>query len=144
LLPRIFTYYLFTLHSSLFTGNAPENFEVRGNSEEVRSESYIGSDSSQVSPPKNPRTIGASPKGQFSKNTVYLERGIPYFAFVGTNAVLRKAELRTTTRLSFFDQAIKVTQVEPSPVGFRGGELMSGGHQEPRKDRPAGRQGGPR
>ena len=33
-------------------------------------------------------TIGASPKGQFSKNTVYLERGIPYFAFVGTNAVL--------------------------------------------------------
>ena len=22
-------------------------------------------------------------KGQFSKNTVYLERGIPYFAFVG-------------------------------------------------------------
>ena len=32
--------------------------------------------------------IGASPKGQFSKNTEYLERGIPYFAFVGTNAVL--------------------------------------------------------
>ena len=27
-------------------------------------------------------------KGQFSKNTVYLERGMPYFAFVSTNAVL--------------------------------------------------------
>ena len=45
---------------------------------------------------------------------------MPYFAFVFTNAVLRKAELRTTTRLSFFDQAIKVTQVEPSPVGEGG------------------------
>ena len=28
------------------------------------------------------------PKGQFCKNTVYLERGMPYFAFVSTNAVL--------------------------------------------------------
>ena len=37
---------------------------------------------------KKSKPIGASPKGQFSKNTVYLERGIPYFAFVGTNAVL--------------------------------------------------------
>ena len=36
---------------------------------------------------KKSSPIGASPKGQFSKNTVYLERGIPYFAFVGTNAV---------------------------------------------------------
>ena len=27
-------------------------------------------------------------KGQFSKNTVYLERGMPYFVFVDTNAVL--------------------------------------------------------
>ena len=27
-------------------------------------------------------------KGQFFKNTVYLKRGIPYFAFVTTNAVL--------------------------------------------------------
>ena len=27
-------------------------------------------------------------KGQFCKNTVYLERGMPYFAFVDTNAVL--------------------------------------------------------
>ena len=27
-------------------------------------------------------------KGQFFKNTVYLKRGMPYFAFVGTNAVL--------------------------------------------------------
>ena len=49
--PRIFTYYLFTLHFSLFTKNAPENFEVIGNSEELKSESYISSDSSQVSPP---------------------------------------------------------------------------------------------
>ena len=27
-------------------------------------------------------------KGQFYKNTVYLERGMPYFAFVDTKAVL--------------------------------------------------------
>ena len=27
-------------------------------------------------------------KGQFCKNTVYLERGMPYFVFVDTNAVL--------------------------------------------------------
>ena len=27
-------------------------------------------------------------KGQFCKNTVYLKRGMPYFAFVDTNAVL--------------------------------------------------------
>ena len=44
-------FYLLPLHSSLFTKNAPENFEVIGNSEELKSESYIGSDSSQVSPP---------------------------------------------------------------------------------------------
>ena len=45
-------FYLLPLHSSLFTKNAPENFEVIGNSEELKSENYIGSDSSQVSPPK--------------------------------------------------------------------------------------------
>ena len=44
-------FYLLPLHSSLFTKNAPENFEVIGNSEELKSENYIGSDSSQVSPP---------------------------------------------------------------------------------------------
>ena len=27
-------------------------------------------------------------KGQFFRNTAYLERGMPYFAFVDTNAVL--------------------------------------------------------
>ncbi len=27
-------------------------------------------------------------KGQFCKNTVYLEKGMPYFVFVETNAVL--------------------------------------------------------
>ena len=27
-------------------------------------------------------------KGQFCVNTVYFERGMPYFAFVSTNAVL--------------------------------------------------------
>ena len=48
-------FYLLPLHSSLFTGNAPENFEVRGNSEEVRSESYIGSDLSPYAPPKSKR-----------------------------------------------------------------------------------------
>ena len=30
-------FYLLSLHSSLFTGNAPENFEGRSNSEKVRS-----------------------------------------------------------------------------------------------------------
>ena len=44
-------FYLLPLHSSLFTKKAPENFEVIGNSEELKSENYIGSDSSQVSPP---------------------------------------------------------------------------------------------
>ena len=34
-------------------------------------------------------------KGQFYKNTAYLFRDVPYFAFVDTNAVLRKSELRT-------------------------------------------------
>ena len=33
-------------------------------------------------------SLGSYPKGQFGKNTVYLERGMPYFAFVDTNAVL--------------------------------------------------------
>ena len=42
---------------------------------------------------------------------------------MSANAVLRKAELRTTTRLSYFDQAIKITQNEPSPVGGRGTAL---------------------
>ena len=37
---------------------------------------------------KNPLSLGSYPKGQFCKNTVYLERGMPYFAFVDTNAVL--------------------------------------------------------
>ena len=32
--------------------------------------------------------IGVCPKGQFSKNAAYLERGMPCFAFVHTNAVL--------------------------------------------------------
>ena len=32
-------FYLLPLHSSLFTKNAPENFEVIGNSEELKSES---------------------------------------------------------------------------------------------------------
>ena len=33
--------------------------------------------------------LGAYPKGQFCKNTVYLERDMPYFAFASTKAVLR-------------------------------------------------------
>ena len=50
----------------------------------------------------------------------FAKQNISLYAFVTTNVVLRKAELRTTTRLSFFDQAIKVTQAEPSPVGEGG------------------------
>ena len=53
-------FYLLPLHSSLFTKNAPENFEVIGNSEELKSESYIGSDSSQVSPPEKTSPIRVS------------------------------------------------------------------------------------
>ena len=33
-------------------------------------------------------SLGAYPKGQFFKNMVYLKRGMPYFVFVDTNAVL--------------------------------------------------------
>ena len=50
-------FYLLPLHSSLFTKNAPENFEVIGNSEELKSENYIGSDSSQVNPPETKKTV---------------------------------------------------------------------------------------
>ena len=39
---------------------------------------------------KKSRALGSYPKGQFCKNTVYLERGMPYFAFVSTNVVLVK------------------------------------------------------
>jgi len=34
------------------------------------------------------RSFGSYSKGQFYGNTVYLERGMPYFAFVSENAVL--------------------------------------------------------
>ena len=44
-------FYLLPLHSSLFTEIAPENFEEIGNSEEVRSESYVGSDLSPIASP---------------------------------------------------------------------------------------------
>ena len=42
----------------------------------------------QIRDTKKPRSLELYSKGQFSKNTVYLERGMPYFAFVSTNAVL--------------------------------------------------------
>ena len=44
-------FYLLPLHSSLFTENAPENFEVIGNSEELKSESCFGSDLTPNAPP---------------------------------------------------------------------------------------------
>ena len=34
------------------------------------------------------RSIELYPKGQFNKDTAYLEIGMPYLAFVYTNAVL--------------------------------------------------------
>ncbi len=37
---------------------------------------------------KKSKSLGAYPKGQFFKNMVYLKRGMPYFVFVDTNAVL--------------------------------------------------------
>ena len=36
---------------------------------------------------KNEQAIERCSKGQFFSNTVYLERGMPYFALVDTNAV---------------------------------------------------------
>ncbi len=36
---------------------------------------------------------------------------------------------------------LKFSPPKPPSLRFRGSELMSGGHQEPRKDRPAGRHG---
>ena len=48
-------FYLLPLHSSLFTKNAPENFEVIGNSEELKSENYISSDSIRAAPPAKER-----------------------------------------------------------------------------------------
>ena len=43
-------FYLLLITSYLLPQIAPENFEVRSNSEEVRSESYIGSDLSPNAP----------------------------------------------------------------------------------------------
>ena len=37
---------------------------------------------------KKSKPLASGAKGQFCKNTVYLERGMPCFAFVNTNAVL--------------------------------------------------------
>ena len=39
-------------------------------------------------PQKKALALERHSKGQFYKNTAYLERGMPYFAFVSTNAVL--------------------------------------------------------
>ena len=38
--------------------------------------------------PKRGGPIGVYPKGQFYKDTAHLEIGMPYLAFVNTNAVL--------------------------------------------------------
>ena len=37
---------------------------------------------------KKPEALERHSKGHFFKNTVHLERGVPYFAFVSTKAVL--------------------------------------------------------
>jgi len=44
---------------------------------------------------KRRATLERHTKGQFYKNTVYLKRGMPYFAFVSTNAVLVRKRRRT-------------------------------------------------
>ena len=44
---------------------------------------------------KNRKALGSYSKGQFFKNTVYLERGMPYFGFVSTNAVLVRKNRQT-------------------------------------------------
>ena len=51
--------------------------------------------------------MGVYPKGQFFKNTAYLERGMPYFAFVSTNAVLVKKN-----RWTFGGQKIRLPCVK--------------------------------
>ena len=47
---------------------------------------------------KRAESIELYSKGQFFSNTVYLERGMPYFAFVDTNAVLVKKNRQTFGR----------------------------------------------
>ena len=59
--------------------------------EDVKNESpanRTGSTLDDARAPKRSTPLGSYPKGQFCNNTVYLERGMPYFAFVATNAVL--------------------------------------------------------
>jgi len=58
-------FYLLPFHSSLFTENAPENFEVRSNSEEVRSENYNGSDLSPNAPPTKKSNLSIRQIGLF-------------------------------------------------------------------------------
>ena len=44
---------------------------------------------------RNPNPLESYSKGQFCKNTVYLERGMPYFVFVSTNSVLVRKNRQT-------------------------------------------------
>ena len=48
------------------------------------------------------------PKGQFCKNTVYLERGMPYFTFMDTGAALVKKmnELQMNIRSYLFVKGV--------------------------------------
>ena len=55
-------------------------------SKSVCGQPHVGSNPTRSA--KNPHSLERHSKGQFYKNTAYLERGMPYFAFVSTNAVL--------------------------------------------------------
>ena len=59
---------------------------------------------------RNTVAIERCSKGQFFSNTVYLERGMPYFAFVDTNAVLVKKNRQTFGR-----QKIRLPCVKGAP-----------------------------
>ena len=59
--------------------------------------------------------IGLYPKGQFLKNTAYLERGMPYFAFLNSNAeFVKKIDSKRTGGVGDFEPLSQTG----SPTGF--------------------------
>ena len=54
------------------------------------------------------KTLGSYPKGHFCKNAVYLERGVPQFAFVDTNAVLVRKIDRNKNAIFLLKQPFRI------------------------------------
>ena len=57
---------------------------------------------------EKPATLDRHSKGQFSKNTVYLEKGMPYFVFVDTNAVLVRKIDRNKNAIFLLKQPFRI------------------------------------